>query len=176
MSNVKGRWMHGLQAVVIAAYLGLASACGGSETGMPADAPEDSEANARPETEEARIASAPTAAGELPSAILGTAPPLGGQDLAYMPDDSATSGYLALPEGDGPHPALILVHEWNGLTDRIRQVADAFAAEGYVALAADLYQGRTGGNREENMALVQETRGDMDQVIAKSQHRGQLSA
>jgi carboxymethylenebutenolidase len=52
------------------------------------------------------------------------------------------------------------------LVDRIRQVADAFAAEGYVALAADLYSGRTGANREENMALVQETQADPDRVIS----------
>jgi len=45
-------------------------------------------------------------------------------------------------------------------------VADAFAEQGYVALAADLYQGRTGANRDENMALVQEARGDMEAVIA----------
>jgi carboxymethylenebutenolidase len=50
--------------------------------------------------------------------------------------------------------------------DRVRQVADAFADEGYVALAADLYQGRTGANREANMALVQRARGDMDAVVA----------
>jgi carboxymethylenebutenolidase len=61
---------------------------------------------------------------------------------------------------------VLLVHEWDGLTDRIRQTADAFAAEGYVALAADLYRGRTGSNRDENMALVQETRGEMDRVVA----------
>jgi carboxymethylenebutenolidase len=61
---------------------------------------------------------------------------------------------------------LILIHEWNGLVDRVRQVADAFADEGYVALAADLYRGRTGANRGENMALVRETRADMDAVIA----------
>ena len=49
--------------------------------------------------------------------------------------------------------------------DRVRQVADALAAEGYVALAADLYSGRTGSNRDENMALVRETLADMDRII-----------
>ncbi len=46
----------------------------------------------------------------------------------------------------GKHGAVILIHEWDGLGERVRQVADAFAAEGYVALAADLYSGRTGAN------------------------------
>ena len=65
---------------------------------------------------------------------------------------------LAVPEGEGPFPALIIIHEWNGLVDRIRQVADAFAEQGYVTLAADLYRGRTGGTPEENRALTQEAR------------------
>jgi carboxymethylenebutenolidase len=86
--------------------------------------------------------------------------------VQYFAQDSAARGYLAIPDGEGPFPALVLIHEWNGLVDRIRQMADAFAAEGYVALAADLYSGRTGSTREENMALVGETREDPDRVIA----------
>lgn len=112
------------------------------------------------------VALEPTPPGALPSAVLGTAPAPQGSDVRYVDGDSATVGYVAVPEGDGPFPALVLIHEWNGLVDRIRQVADAFAAEGYVALAADLYQGRTGSNRDENMALVQEVRGDPEVMIA----------
>ena len=40
---------------------------------------------------------------------------------------------------------------------RVKETADAMAAEGYVALAVDLYSGRIGNNRDENMALVRET-------------------
>lgn len=105
-------------------------------------------------------------ATSIPAAILGEAPPPQGEAVHYVAGDEATTGYLAVPDGDGPFPALILIHEWNGLVDRVRQVADAFAAEGYVTLAADLYRGRTGANRDENMALVQEARGNMDAVIA----------
>ena len=79
----------------------------------------------------------PTASGSLPSAILGTAGPLMGTPVHYVPGDTATTGYLAVPEGEGPFPSLVLIHEWNGLVDRIREVADAFAAEGYVALAVE---------------------------------------
>ena len=71
-----------------------------------------------------------------------------------------------MPEGAGPFPAVILIHEWNGLVDRVRRVADDLAAEGYVALAADLYGGRVGTSPEENMALVREAREDMDRVVA----------
>jgi len=102
----------------------------------------------------------------IPAAILGEAPPPQGETVTYVPGDSATRGYLAVPDGDGPYPALILIHEWNGLVDRVRQVADAFADQGYIALAADLYHGRTGSNPDENMALVQEAHADMDAVIA----------
>jgi len=85
--------------------------------------------------------------------------------LQYVLDDPATIGYLAVPEGAGPFPALVIIHEWNGLVDRVRQVADDFAAEGYVTLAADLFQGRTGSNPEENMALVRESMADMSRVV-----------
>jgi carboxymethylenebutenolidase len=102
----------------------------------------------------------------IPDAILGTAPTPQGISVRYVPGDEETQGYIAVPEGEGPFPAVILIHEWNGLTDRVRQVADAFADQGYVAFAADVYRGRTGSNRDENMALVQEARGNMDAVIA----------
>lgn len=107
-----------------------------------------------------------TVTSSIPAAILGEAPPPQGAAVHYVAGDSATTGYLAVPEGDGPFPALILIHEWNGLVDRVRQVADAFADEGYVALAADLYRGQTGSSREENIALMQEARGDPASVIA----------
>lgn len=114
---------------------------------------------------EPRVALAPTAAGELPPAIVGQGGALLGSDLSYLADDPATTGYLAVPEGEGPFPALVIIHEWNGLQDRVRQLADDFAAEGYVTLAADLFQGRTGSNPEENMALVQESMNDMPRVV-----------
>jgi carboxymethylenebutenolidase len=105
-------------------------------------------------------------ASSIPAAILGQAPPPQGTAVHYVAGDTLTRGYLAVPKGPGPHPALILIHEWNGLSDRVRQVADAFAEQGYVALAADLFRGRTGSTSEENMALTQEARGNPAAVIA----------
>jgi hypothetical protein len=113
-----------------------------------------------------RVALAPTAADQLPPAIVGEGGELQGASVQYLPADPATVGYLAVPEGAGPFPALVIVHEWNGLVDRVRQVADDFAAEGYVTLAVDLFSGKTGSNPEENMALVQAARGDMPKVIS----------
>ena len=104
--------------------------------------------------------------GALPPAIAGEAGPLQGEDLNYLDGDAVTTGYLAVPEGPGPFPALVIIHEWNGLTDRVREVADNFAAEGYVTLAADLYQGRTGSSSDENIALMSEANADMPTVVA----------
>lgn len=106
------------------------------------------------------------AAAGLPAAVLGMAGPLGGESVSYFADDYATVGYLAVPEGAGPFPSLILIHEWNGLADRIREVADAMAAEGYVTLAADLYSGRTGSTPDENRSLMAEHLANPDQMIA----------
>lgn len=108
----------------------------------------------------------PTRGDELPAALRGQAPAPLGETVAYIPGDPATRGTLALPSGTGPFGAVILIHEWNGLVDRVRQVADALAAEGYVALAADLYSGRTGSNREENLALMRESLAQPDRIIA----------
>lgn len=122
---------------------------------------------------EAEPSAAPPSAGmgaassdSLPAALLGTAPPPRGETSNYYPADPAAAGYLVTPEGAGPHPAIILIHEWDGLNDRVRQVADALADEGYVALAADLYSGRTGANPEENRALVTEARANPAALIA----------
>jgi carboxymethylenebutenolidase len=55
---------------------------------------------------------------------------------------STIGGYLALPEGAGPHPAVVVIHEAFGLTDNIREIARRFADHGYAALAVDLFSGR----------------------------------
>ncbi|MFQ5703460.1 MAG: dienelactone hydrolase family protein [Gemmatimonadales bacterium] len=101
----------------------------------------------------------------IPDAIVGKAPPPQGEAVNYVPGDDSTRGYLAVPEGDGPFPAVVLIHEWNGLVDRVRQVADELAAQGYVALAADLYHGQTGSSPGENRALATEARSRQDDLI-----------
>jgi carboxymethylenebutenolidase len=103
---------------------------------------------------------------EIPDAIAGRAGEPTGRNVSYFPENLNAFGYLAEPSGDGPHGTVILIHEWNGLVERIKQTADAFAAEGYVALAVDLYSGRIGNNREENRVLVKETLSNPDQIVA----------
>ena len=68
----------------------------------------------------------------------------------------SVNGYLALPaaaDADTPHPAMVVIHEAGGLGEHIRDVANRFAALGYVTLAVDLYT-REGG--PPNMEDVQE--------------------
>lgn len=57
------------------------------------------------------------------------------------PNGEALMGYWAYQSGGEPRPAVIVIQEWWGLNDHIKDVADRFAAEGYVALAPDLYHG-----------------------------------
>ncbi len=56
-------------------------------------------------------------------------------------DGTELIGYLAQPEGEGPFPGILLIHEWWGLNEGMTVLADALAAEGYVVLAPDAYRG-----------------------------------
>lgn len=47
--------------------------------------------------------------------------------------------YLAKPEGDGKYPGLIIIHEVWGLTDHVREVANRFSREGFVAIAPNFF-------------------------------------
>lgn len=151
----------------------LVAACGG---GADTDGTTDEvappppvlppEPSGSPGAQETRVAQAPTADDELPPAIVGAEQDMRGMSVQYIDSDEETQGYLAVPSGEGPFPALVIVHEWNGLVDRVRRMADDLAAEGYVVLAADLYRGRTGSTPEENIALMQEARADEAAMIA----------
>src|SRR5687768_1374927 len=60
--------------------------------------------------------------------------------MGRMIEFSGKQGYLAVPES-GSGPAVVVVQEWWGLVGHIKDVVDRFAAEGFVALAPDLYNG-----------------------------------
>jgi carboxymethylenebutenolidase len=63
------------------------------------------------------------------------------------------SGYLAIPER-GSGPGVLVLHAWWGLTEPFRQVCDRLAEAGFVALAPDLYRGKTAATVEEAEALA----------------------
>ena len=64
------------------------------------------------------------------------------QAVTFPSGDSTAQGLLYLPQTAGPHPALIVIHEWWGLNDWVKQEAAGYAAKGYVTLAVDLYRGK----------------------------------
>jgi carboxymethylenebutenolidase len=51
-------------------------------------------------------------------------------------------GYLATPDGNGPHPGVVVIHEAHGLNDHIKDVTRRLADAGYASLAVDLFTGR----------------------------------
>ncbi len=75
------------------------------------------------------------------------------QVVKYLSGKDTVSAYLAVPEGNGPFPALILIHEWWGLNDWVKKNADDFADSGYVALAIDLYHGKSAASPDEARKL-----------------------
>lgn len=70
-------------------------------------------------------------------------------EIVQFPSNGTTgSGYLAAPE-QGAGPGLIVIQEWWGLVPHITEVCDRFAAEGFTALAPDLYHGETASEPDE---------------------------
>lgn len=58
-------------------------------------------------------------------------------------DGRAVRAYVARPATPGPHPTVIMIHEWWGLREEIVGKADALAAEGYLVVAPDVFRGST---------------------------------
>ena len=63
-----------------------------------------------------------------------------GEIVTFASNGGTASGYLATPEGGGGVP-VVVIQEWWGLVPHIEDVCERFAAEGFVALAPDLYRG-----------------------------------
>lgn len=75
------------------------------------------------------------------------------QNTTFASNGGQAHGYLALPAG-GSGPGVIVIQEWWGLTDHIVDVTDRLAAEGFVALAPDLFGGRTTHDADEAGELM----------------------
>lgn len=79
----------------------------------------------------------------------GLAAPPAGETVSYASGSETVSGYLVKPEGAGPFPAVVVIHEWWGLNEQVKAEARKLAGEGYVALAVDLYRGRVATSSDE---------------------------
>jgi carboxymethylenebutenolidase len=58
------------------------------------------------------------------------------------------SGLLVTPDGKGPFPAVVVIQEWWGLNDWVKDQARVLAKDGYVALAVDLYRGKVAADKD----------------------------
>jgi carboxymethylenebutenolidase len=67
---------------------------------------------------------------------------MAGKMVDFPSNGGKTAGYLATPK-DGKGPGVVVIQEWWGLVGHIKNVCDRFAAEGFSALAPDLYHGQT---------------------------------
>ena len=67
---------------------------------------------------------------------------MSGSIVDFPSNGKTGSGYLSVP-ASGSGPGVIVLQEWWGLVDHIKDVADRFAAEGFVALAPDMYHGES---------------------------------
>jgi carboxymethylenebutenolidase len=62
--------------------------------------------------------------------------------ITFKAGDEEVKGFLAEPTGKGPYPAIVVIQEWWGLSDWIKNNAKRLAEQGYVCLAPDLYRGK----------------------------------
>ena len=72
-----------------------------------------------------------------------------GKEVSYKSGVETVKAILYTPEGKGPFPGIIVIHEWWGLNDWVKEQASKLADQGYAALAVDLYRGKVAATPEE---------------------------
>ena len=94
-----------------------------------------------------------------------------GKPVTYKSGDENVNGILYEPAGKGPFPAIVVIHEWWGLNDWVKEQASKLADQGYVTLAIDLYRGKVATTPEEAheiMRGVPEDRANRDLLAASA--------
>lgn len=86
---------------------------------------------------------------------------MSGSTVEFPVNGKSSSGYLSVPLS-GSGPGVIVLQEWWGLVDHIKDVADRFAAEGFVALAPDMYHGESATSPDDAGKLMMAL--DIDRV------------
>jgi len=77
-----------------------------------------------------------------------------GETVTFASGSEKAAGFLVTPAGKGPWPTVIVIQEWWGLNDWVKDQARALAGEGYVALAVDLYRGKVTASPAEAHELM----------------------
>jgi len=98
------------------------------------------------------------------------------RQVSYKSGDETVNALLYTPPGGGPFPAIVVIHEWWGLNDWVKEEASKLADQGYVALAIDLYRGKvatTPDEAHEIMRGVPQDRATRDLLAATSYLRSQ---
>lgn len=85
-----------------------------------------------------------------------------GRKVEFPSNGHTCQGYLATPE-TGSGPGVVVIQEWWGLVDHIEDVVDRFAREGFVAIAPDLYHGKTTKSPDDAGKLLMEL--DADRAV-----------
>jgi carboxymethylenebutenolidase len=85
-------------------------------------------------------------------------------EMVEFPSNGSTGGGYLAPASEGAGLGVIVVQEWWGLVDHIMDVCDRFAAEGFTALAPDLYHGKTVPNREPDEAMKAQMALDLERA------------
>ena len=99
-----------------------------------------------------------------------------GKPVSYQSGSETVNAILYTPQGKGPFPALVVIHEWWGLNDWVKEEASKLADQGYVALAIDLYRGKVATTPDEAhqiMRGVPEDRANRDLLAASAYLRSQ---
>jgi carboxymethylenebutenolidase len=73
---------------------------------------------------------------------------IGPENVSFPSGSETVHGVLYRPQGTGSFPAIVIIHEWWGLNDWVKQQAQMFAEHGYVTLAVDLYRGQVASDPE----------------------------
>jgi len=71
------------------------------------------------------------------------------EDVSYKSGDETVKGVLYTPQGKGPFPGILVIHEWWGLNDWVKEQAAKLSDQGYVTLALDLYRGKVATTPDE---------------------------
>lgn len=84
-----------------------------------------------------------------------------GEMVEFRRNGQRVAAYLAKPQGGGPFPAVVVIQEWWGLNQHIKDVTERYAREGYVSLALDLYHGKVTADSNEAGKLMSAARSPM---------------